>query len=285
LASGTCVSFKIMASFSNPILLSLCTIAFVSAQSPIESAPSPQATPEVVFWGYKVQAEVTLDYTLYDRTGVNHSLTDNRDAVSIAHDTEIVMAQSLTLNESQYSLYADVGFAENNQILINITMWTSSRVYYEQSQDFIKSDQFEQALTMELEANYLGLKITGFESKIVLTYNADGEGFSWSDWLDFAEYSMFQWIVVGSILFVVLIGFCCVCYCCLCQSPRKSEPYNNIKALEFAKANSRSEARASGDVTTFEDQDQEVLSFQEYEDLKRKESNYTADTHSGSNWV
>merc|ERR1712141_299137 len=138
-----------------------------------------------------------MGYTLHGKTGTNHSFTDSRDAASIADDADIVLQRDLNLNDTFYTLHGDVIFQEHNEMLINLTFWTSQKSYWVESQKYIISNEFESSLTSLLEESYTyeGLDIVDFESVIILSYNGEDTGFSFNDWLDFANYTPFQWIV------------------------------------------------------------------------------------------
>ena len=93
-------------------------------------------------------------------------------------------------------------------------------------------------MTAEMEQNYDGLEITTLESVILHTHSGDDVDFSWSDWLNFKKYTMFQWIVVDGILLMVIISFICVVYRLHCRASNAYDPYRNINylRLEYTKS-------------------------------------------------
>lgn len=87
-------------------------------------------------------------------------------------------------------------------------------------------DTFIYGYLAEIEVNNEDLNISELDSVILNTHEPE-EDF-WNKWLNFKEYTLFQWVVFGGIILVILICCLCLIYCCLCRASDSTDPYKHV---------------------------------------------------------
>ena len=96
-----------------------------------------------------------------------------------------------------------------------------------------------------METNYADLEVNTIDTVIVDTHGDDDTSLM-DQWLDFANYTLFQWIVSGAILLLISIIIFCLIYCCLCKPSDSTDPYKDVN-LEMHYVSAKSPRSPSND--------------------------------------
>eukprot|EP01084_Bolivina_argentea_P241357 405214_1 len=210
------------------MLLNHCylLLTFIWILSP-QTTNGQTTTQAVRYWSYKVQALVTLEYTLAHSNSSLITTDIETDGLTII-DTQATMDDTKLEEEKDYKAYVkDFIFENNSSIALTFEVWTDNLKFFNKMKEYFKSDAFLDALSDQMEATNSDLSIDEIEGEITDTHGDEEE--KWYDkWLDFASYSYTQWLVVGGIMLAIFIGCFCLIYCCICKASDHTDPYKNV---------------------------------------------------------
>eukprot|EP00483_Globobulimina_turgida_P002075 UN02077 len=189
-------------------------------------------TSTVRFWTCKVKVGVTMKYTL---SSLNATLSE----IALVTDGLIVIDSQTQIDsttkleaETDYKAYVDVDLIQSDTfpktMTLNFTIWTDNGKFFNAMRTYLISAEFGADLIDEMENENAELEMDDEVETNMIDTHGDEEAKWYDEWLDFAAYTYFQWMIFGCVVLAIFIGCFCLIYCCVCRTSDSTDPYSNV---------------------------------------------------------